>query len=49
LNFTDSTGRTIIIGNAVPYIIDYDTKIKVDTISTSKPYYEEDEEFRNYR
>ena len=35
LNFTDSTGRNIIIGNAIPYIIDY------DTIHIEYDYYEE--------
>ena len=40
LNFTDSTGKYIIIGNAVPYIVEYEVEVKVDTISTPD-YYEE--------
>jgi hypothetical protein len=40
VNFIDSTGRGIVIGHAVPFIIDYDTKAKVDTLSTPD-YYEE--------
>jgi hypothetical protein len=40
VNFIDSTGRGIVIGHAVPFIIDYDTKEKVDTLSTPD-YYEE--------
>lgn len=40
LNFTDSTGKGIIVGNAVPYIVEYEVEVKVDTISTPD-YYEE--------
>lgn len=39
LNFTDSTGKGIVIGHAVPYIIEYD----VNKIIVEVPdYYEED-------
>lgn len=39
LNFADSTGKGIVIGHAVPYIIEYD----VNTIIVETPdYYEED-------
>ena len=36
LNFIDSTGRGIIISNAVPYIVDYKVEVK-----TEPDYYEE--------
>lgn len=36
LNFTDSTGKGIIIGNAVPYIVEYKVEVK-----TEPDYYEE--------
>ena len=36
LNFIDSTGRGIIISNAVPYIVDYKVEVK-----TTPDYYEE--------
>lgn len=37
LNFTDSTGRGVVIGN-IPYIIEYDV---IKTIQTEPDYYEE--------
>ena len=40
LNFADSTGKGIIIGNAVPYIVEYKVDVKIDTVSTPD-YYEE--------
>ena len=36
LNFIDSTGKGIIIGNAVPYIVEYKVEVK-----TEPDYYEE--------